>query len=787
MKKIISLALAAVCALAFASAVDAGTGLTMKAKKVNSGVNINTTYVNGGRVDIKEVTTEFNAAYDTSKRLGNLLGNQYEVRSLATNGVVPSQTIYDDLRTFVESKYSNLIPAVAGETDAIAMASIVTGYKGSSLYINSSNYDGAFASGYYDTNGVYNLNKNQGQKAKANYLSISEIANKVVPGRVAGRSTLNSPIQNAALGATQIPNNAMTKAEAKKYLENLKKNFDNAQASAKTAYDNVEIANAQKVANYINGLMPTYNTALEAKNAAEKALNTAQSEYDAAVIAQATAQSSYDAKVKARENADKDLTNAQKAENDAKTDKEAKEALAVSAQTSYDEAVIALNAFDYAMAVEGLDDELDTARELRDEAYQAYIDAQEAEEIVETEIASAKLAYESAERDYQTALGKYNFSLQKLNNKQESLEKAVSDANSALKVANKNKEAAVKAYNEKVQAREDAKDALDKAQKAETKAQKALKNAKDVTSDKEVALANAQRAYDDAVAELARVTEAQKAKLTAFINTLKDKDGKSYNISDIPGYDDLRFDQVAYVAKVYQAETFVAPELNVYDEGEISAPNEFKSVTAISYSGPKYEMRDGVLTEVVDVSQTKTSTFVYVQTGHIVVSPLVLDITGNGKLQASNGQNMPGHDVVTTGNIIGDFFGDGFEVAMEWVGPQDGLLVAPKADGSVDMNCIFGTAGGYENGYEKLSLYDQNGDMKVSGDELNSLSIWQDANSNGIAEANEVKTVKSLGITSINLNFNKDNYVSSFERNGNTYKMWDWWPNAVELIKIAVK
>ena len=148
---------------------------------------------------------------------------------------------------------------------------------------------------------------------------------------------------------------------------------------------------------------------------------------------------------------------------------------------------------------------------------------------------------------------------------------------------------------------------------------------------------------------------------------------------------------------------------------------------------------------------------------------------------------MPGHDAVKEGNIIGDFFGDGFEIAMEWVGPQDGLLVAPKADGSVDMSCLFGTAGGYENGYEKLSLYDKNGDMKVNGEELNDLAIWQDANGNGIADAGEVKSVKSLGITSINVEFNKENFVSSFERNGQTYKMWDWWPNAVELVKLAAK
>lgn len=195
-------------------------------------------------------------------------------------------------------------------------------------------------------------------------------------------------------------------------------------------------------------------------------------------------------------------------------------------------------------------------------------------------------------------------------------------------------------------------------------------------------------------------------------------------------------------------------------------------------------MVDGVLTEVYDVYQTQHVTQIYAQSANKYVSPLVLDMTGNGVLQASNGQHMPGHPLVNSNMVLADFYGDGFEIAMEWVGPQDGLLVAPKADGTVDMSCLFGTAGGYESGYEKLSLHDLNNDGKVSGEELNGLSVWQDANGNGIAEAGEVQTVAELGITSIALS-NSADFISSFERNGKTYKMWDWWPNAVELIKIS--
>jgi hypothetical protein len=209
----------------------------------------------------------------------------------------------------------------------------------------------------------------------------------------------------------------------------------------------------------------------------------------------------------------------------------------------------------------------------------------------------------------------------------------------------------------------------------------------------------------------------------------------------------------------------------------------FNSTLSVS-SSVKWVEQDGVMVKINVVTLNNEKTIIESKKAHKFVSPLVLDITGNG-LQASNGQYLPGHPVVEDRVILADFYGDGFEIGMEWVGPQDGLLVAPKADGSVDMSCLFGSAGGYDNGYEKLSLHDTNNDRVVNGEELNGLSIWQDANGNGRAEAGELKTVQELGITSISLA--EKNYVSSFTMNGETHKMWDWWPNAMEVVKVAVK
>ena len=95
---------------------------------------------------------------------------------------------------------------------------------------------------------------------------------------------------------------------------------------------------------------------------------------------------------------------------------------------------------------------------------------------------------------------------------------------------------------------------------------------------------------------------------------------------------------------------------------------------------------------------------------------------------------------------------------------------------------------GCETGAEKPSLHDADGDgsSRFSGSGLHALSVRQDADTNGVADPGEVKSVRSLGITSIALS-DRDDLTGSFEMNGKTYKTWDWWPNAFGLVKVASK
>jgi hypothetical protein len=160
----------------------------------------------------------------------------------------------------------------------------------------------------------------------------------------------------------------------------------------------------------------------------------------------------------------------------------------------------------------------------------------------------------------------------------------------------------------------------------------------------------------------------------------------------------------------------------------------------------------------------------------VFTSPLILDLDGDGKLEASNGKWLP-HLYENTKLVEFDMNGDGFVDLCEWVGPNDGLLLVQSDE--VTGNNFFGNAGGFLSGYEKLSLLDKNGDQKISGEELKPLSVWQDKNGNAKTDAGEVTSVEKLGITEIQVTHQE--YVSSFVQNGASKKVWDWYPCLFEV------
>jgi len=190
-----------------------------------------------------------------------------------------------------------------------------------------------------------------------------------------------------------------------------------------------------------------------------------------------------------------------------------------------------------------------------------------------------------------------------------------------------------------------------------------------------------------------------------------------------------------------------------------------------------------------DFSVTYNVNISYKVQAEVIQSPIVLDLDGNGVIDTFLKTHIPRNVnpayYPKMKFVEFDIMGNGFSSMVEWIGPKDGFLIKPSEEtmrsGLVTGNELFGTAGGYLDGFQKLSLLDKNGDNKLTGEELEGLYVWQDLNSNGKAEKGELKTLKELGITELGLTHR--NYESYYVANGRKYKMWDFWPTTIKVMK----
>ncbi|GAA4029632.1 hypothetical protein GCM10022281_06030 [Sphingomonas rosea] len=121
--------------------------------------------------------------------------------------------------------------------------------------------------------------------------------------------------------------------------------------------------------------------------------------------------------------------------------------------------------------------------------------------------------------------------------------------------------------------------------------------------------------------------------------------------------------------------------------------------------------------------------------------PVALDMNGDGQISYLS------HDAL----VAYDYNGDGTKEATAWVGPQDGLLVR-DADGNGTVSGSSEFVFGGQSATDLQSLRAQYGDVLDANDaDFAKFAVWQDLNSNGVADAGEVKSLAELGISSINL------------------------------------
>jgi hypothetical protein len=142
-----------------------------------------------------------------------------------------------------------------------------------------------------------------------------------------------------------------------------------------------------------------------------------------------------------------------------------------------------------------------------------------------------------------------------------------------------------------------------------------------------------------------------------------------------------------------------------------------------------------------------------------------------------------------------DLYATGQKVDTGWVDPKDGLLALDRNhDGVInDGTELFGTSTDLPSGekaadgYVALRALDTDGDGAISStdSEFANLKVWVDSNSDGVSQAEELKTLDSLRVaklyldaesTSVKDNGNWVRLTSRFENaDGETHEMADVW------------
>ena len=134
--------------------------------------------------------------------------------------------------------------------------------------------------------------------------------------------------------------------------------------------------------------------------------------------------------------------------------------------------------------------------------------------------------------------------------------------------------------------------------------------------------------------------------------------------------------------------------------------------------------------------------------------PLAIDLDGDGVefLSAAAG-------------VTFDYTGDGTPEATAWVDGDDGLLAIDlDGDGAVTSGAEIVFGGDGQTDLEGLAArYDDNHDGVLDAQDLEfaRFGVWQDANSNGVSEAGEFRSLSELGITSVGLESDGNSYFAA--------------------------
>ena len=187
------------------------------------------------------------------------------------------------------------------------------------------------------------------------------------------------------------------------------------------------------------------------------------------------------------------------------------------------------------------------------------------------------------------------------------------------------------------------------------------------------------------------------------------------------------------------------------------------NIDSNAYSGDENEsFADYFTVRVYDSSDPSGQTFrdVQLQATHYGPAPLPIVSDSGGKKPIAIDLDGDGFHFtdVDDSNVFFEVNGEGWKRRMAWTEPGDGLLAYDKnGDGKIERSdeiSFVSYAPGQQTDMAALrEAFDTNGNGRFeAGDaQWGSFGVWHDANSNGVTDPGEFRSLGDMGITSIDL------------------------------------